>query len=146
MRAKLHQMQASSDEAIGLIVVDYLQLMHGDRTKPKVIEVSELSEGLKQMARDFDCPVVALSQLSRAVEQRQDKRPMLSDLRDSGSIEQDADVVMFLYRQWYYDKMADERLTELIIAKQRDGEVGTLNFDFNGAHSRFTEWTGFRGY
>lgn len=115
---------------LGLIIVDYLQLMQSSRSSGgdsnRVQEVSEISRGLKLLARELDVPVLALSQLSRSVESRTDKRPILSDLRESGSIEQDADIVMFMYREGYYDKdgAEDPNLTELIIAKNRSGPSG----------------------
>lgn len=118
---------------LGLIVIDYLQLMQASRVSKdpnRVQEVSEISRGLKLLARELDVPVLALSQLSRAVDGRNDKRPVLSDLRESGSIEQDADVVMFMYREGYYDKEGaeDPNLTELIVAKNRSGPSGETIF------------------
>ncbi|MEH6626594.1 MAG: replicative DNA helicase [Motiliproteus sp.] len=123
-----------------MIMIDYLQLMQvpsmaGNREQ----EISMISRSLKAIAREFECPVVALSQLSRAVEKRSPPRPMNSDLRDSGGIEQDADVIMFLYREGYYvsDKLEDERLAEVIIGKQRNGPTGSVNLDFIGEYTRF---------
>ncbi|MEO3429639.1 replicative DNA helicase [Pelagibius sp. CAU 1746] len=153
---------------LSMIVVDYLQLMQppaGKRSDNRVQEVSEITRGLKAMAKDLDVPVIALSQLSRAVEQREDKRPQLSDLRESGSIEQDADVVMFIYREQYYAERAEptqrdgeddnkfhERLerwkerceraygkAEIIIAKQRHGPIGSREFAFDGDTTRFSD-------
>lgn len=119
---------------LGMIIIDYLQLMEGDYNSKgdRVQEISTISRGLKSLAREIDVPVIALSQLSRAVEQRQNKRPMLSDLRESGSIEQDADIVMFIYRDEYYHPELIEKKgeAEVIIAKQRNGPVGTANLLF----------------
>ena len=107
---------------LGLVIIDYLQLMSGNgKTDSRQQEISDISRSLKALARELDVPVVTLSQLSRAVEQRPDHRPMLSDLRESGAIEQDADVVMFLYRDDYYNKDTDIKgIAEIIIAKQRN--------------------------
>lgn len=115
---------------LGIIMIDYLQLMSGSgrSSDSRQQEVSDISRGLKSLARELNVPVVALSQLSRAVEQRPDHRPMLSDLRESGAIEQDADMVMFLYRDAYYNKDSEmKNLAEVIVAKQRNGPIGTIN-------------------
>lgn len=115
---------------LGVVMIDYLQLMTGGgrSSESRQQEVSDISRGLKSLARELNVPVVALSQLSRAVEQRPDHRPMLSDLRDSGAIEQDADMVMFLYRDAYYNKDSEmKNLAEVIVAKQRNGPIGTIN-------------------
>jgi replicative DNA helicase len=126
---------------LGLIVIDYLQLMEGDPSTKgdRVQAISNISRGLKSLAREIDVPVIALSQLSRAVEQRQSKRPMLSDLRESGSIEQDADIVMFIYRDEYYHPELIEKKgeAEIIVAKQRNGPVGTVNLLFYPHITRF---------
>ncbi len=111
-------------------MIDYLQLMSGGgrSSDSRQQEISDISRGLKSLARELNVPVVALSQLSRAVEQRPDHRPMLSDLRESGAIEQDADMVMFLYRDAYYNKDSEmKNLAEVIVAKQRNGPIGTIN-------------------
>lgn len=122
---------------IDLILIDYLQLMSGSG-ESRQQEVSEISRNIKALAKEMQCPVIALSQLSRAPEQRADHRPMLSDLRESGSIEQDADVVMFLYRDEYYDKETeDKNIAECIIAKQRNGPVGTVKLAWLGQFSKF---------
>ena len=120
------------ESGLSLIMIDYLQLMSGEKGKRssenRQQEISDISRSLKALAREMDCPVIALSQLSRAVEQRPDHRPMLSDLRESGAIEQDADVVMFLYRDDYYNKDTEHpNEAEVIIAKQRNGAIGTIN-------------------
>lgn len=131
LRSKCRKMKMEYD--IKVVIIDYLQLMSGDNkssASSRQQEISDISRGLKALARELDVPVVALSQLSRAVEQRPDHRPMLSDLRESGAIEQDADVVMFLYRQGYYNRdlsEAEQRVAEVIIAKQRNGPIGTVN-------------------
>ncbi len=122
-----------------LIIIDYLQLMSGNgRTDFRQQEISEISRSLKALARELHVPVIALSQLSRAVEQRPDHRPMLSDLRESGAIEQDADVVMFLYRDDYYNKDSDKKnIAEVIIAKQRNGPIGTVNLVWLPQYTKF---------
>jgi replicative DNA helicase len=154
---------------LSLVVVDYLQLMSvpsTTRTDSRVQEVSEITRGLKAIAKELDVPVIALSQLSRAVEQREDKRPQLSDLRESGSIEQDADVVMFVFREQYYLERAEpaqrenesperfqerhqqwlERceaaygLAEVIVAKQRHGPIGIRKLAFDGDTTKFSDY------
>lgn len=153
---------------LGFIIVDYLQLLQGSkgsRSDGRVQEVSEITRGLKTIAKELDVPVLALSQLSRQVENRDDKRPQLSDLRESGSIEQDADIVMFIYREEYYleklkpnegqskfaDKIADwedrmekcKNMADVIVGKQRHGPVGTINLVFHGEFTRFSDTTNY---
>lgn len=138
IRAKCRRLKAELKE-LGLVIIDYIQLMTGRKsTDNRVQEVSEISRGLKTLARELNVPVIALSQLSRAVEARQNKRPMLSDLRESGSIEQDADIVMFIYRDDYYNPESEKRgEAEIIIAKQRNGPVGTVELLYQNSITRF---------
>ncbi|MDZ4835432.1 MAG: replicative DNA helicase [Candidatus Melainabacteria bacterium] len=138
IRAKCRRLKAEN-HGLGMVIIDYIQLMQGRKqTDNRVQEVSEISRSLKQLAREIEVPVLALSQLSRAVEARQNKRPMLSDLRESGSIEQDADLVMFIYRDEYYNPETDKRgEAEIIIAKQRNGPVGTAELLYQGSITRF---------
>ena len=142
MRSRARRLKA--EHGLDLIVVDYLQLMQGSGKRntsgDRQQEVSEISRSLKALARELDVPVLALSQLSRGVEARQVKRPMLSDLRESGSLEQDADIVAFLYREDYYNPETENKHTELIIAKHRNGPVDTVNLFF---HKQFTKFVGF---
>jgi replicative DNA helicase len=148
MRGKARRLKAEQPE-LGMIVVDYLQLMQGGarNAENRQQEVSEISRGLKALAKELEVPVIALSQLSRAPEQRADHRPQLSDLRESGSIEQDADLVMFLYRPEYYlsDMEAQEKglagRAELIISKQRNGPTGTVDLFFRKESTRFESFT-----
>lgn len=138
MRAKCRRL-AMSEKDLGLIVIDYLQLMQGSNPNDRNQEISAISRGLKTLARELNIPIIALSQLSRASEKRNDKRPMLSDLRDSGAIEQDADIVMFIHREEYYDRENPDLKgkAELIIAKHRSGEVGTLPLLFQSNITKF---------
>ena len=140
VRAKARRMKAR-EGGLGLIIIDYLQLMTGRTSaENRQVEVSEISRGLKILARELEVPVVALSQLSRQLESRADKRPMLADLRESGSLEQDADVVMFLYRDEVYDRESAERGTaEVIVSKHRNGPVGMTKLAFLDHHTRFED-------
>jgi replicative DNA helicase len=138
IRAKCRRLKAEM-KGLGMVIIDYIQLMQGRKvTDNRVQEVSEISRSLKTLAREIGVPVLALSQLSRAVEARQNKRPMLSDLRESGSIEQDADIVMFIYRDEYYNPESDRRgEAEIIIAKQRNGPVGTVDLLYQSSITKF---------
>lgn len=136
MRSKCRRIKL--EHGVDMVVIDYLQLMSGSGSESRQQEVSEISRSIKALAKEMSCPVIALSQLSRAPEQRADHRPMLSDLRESGSIEQDADIVMFLYRDEYYNKETeDKNVAELIIAKQRNGPTGTVKLAWLGQYSKF---------
>ncbi len=146
MRAKCRRLKAEKD--IGLVVVDYLQLMRGANTESRQQEISEISRSLKALAKELNIPVVALSQLNRGLESRTDKRPMMSDLRESGAIEQDADVIMFVYRDAVYCEACKrrdgsctieghDRQAEIIIGKQRNGPIGSVSLIFNGEFTKF---------
>ena len=138
LRAKCRRL-AMQEKDLGLIVIDYLQLLEGNSKEDRFQQISAISRGLKTLARELNVPIIALSQLSRAVEQRNDKRPMLSDLRESGAIEQDADIVMFIYRDEYYNKDESENkgTAEVLIAKHRNGSVGTVELLFQGSITKF---------
>lgn len=137
LRSKCRKLKLEKN--LGLVIIDYLQLMSGSkRSESRQQEISEISRALKSLAREINVPVVALSQLSRAVEQRPDKRPMLSDLRESGAIEQDADVVMFIYRDEYYNMDTQEPgVSEIIIGKQRNGPTGTVKLAWQSQYTKF---------
>lgn len=145
IRARARRL-AQETSGLGLIVIDYLQLITGRKTDNRQQEVSEISRQLKVIAKELKVPVIALSQLSRSVEQRQDKRPIMSDLRDSGSIEQDADIVAFLYRDAYYQDNSDDQpesnLTELLIKKNRHGSLGTVKLYFHKEYTKFSNVEG----
>ena len=143
MRARCRRLKR--EHGLGLVVVDYLQLMHGaGDSENRATEISEISRSLKALSRELDVPVIALSQLNRSLEQRQDKRPMMSDLRESGAIEQDADVIMFIYRDEVYnpDNPETKGVAELIIGKQRNGPTGKVRLTFLGEYTRFENFAG----
>jgi replicative DNA helicase len=141
LRSKARRLKA--EHGLDLIIIDYLQLMQGRASKNsdnRQQEISEISRSLKALARELDVPVIALSQLSRSVESRQIKKPMLSDLRESGSLEQDADIVMFLYREDYYDKDTENKnITEIIVAKHRNGPVDSVQLFFQKEYTKFRD-------
>ena len=143
LRAKARRLKAEKN--LGLIIIDYLQLMQGPRNiESRQQEISNISRSLKALAKELDVPVIALSQLSRAVEQRSDHRPQLSDLRESGAIEQDADVVIFLYRSWVYSREEEDKgKAQAIVAKQRNGPIGTVNLSFIDRFARFESISAF---
>jgi replicative DNA helicase len=140
LRSKARRLK-SREPGLGLVIVDYLQLMASDRNaESRVQEVSQISRQLKVLARDLEVPILALSQLSRAVEQRHDKRPILSDLRESGAIEQDADLVFFIYRDEYYNEESDQQgLAEVICAKHRNGPTGAEKLSFLKRYAKFAD-------
>ena len=140
IRSKARRLK-TREPKLGLIIVDYLQLMtSGTTAENRVQEVSQISRNLKVLARDLDVPILAMSQLSRAVEQRHDKRPILSDLRESGSIEQDSDLVIFVYRDEYYNEETDQQgLAEIILAKHRNGPTGTEKLSFLKRYAKFAD-------
>lgn len=133
---------------LGLIIVDYLQLMSSNSTgENRATEIGEMSRGLKALAKELSCPVIALSQLNRELERRPDKRPKMADLRESGSIEQDADLILFIYRDEVYNpESPDKGTAEIIIAKQRNGPIGDLRLTFNGQFTRFDNYSGMPEY
>jgi replicative DNA helicase len=139
VRAKARRLAQQHPDGLGLILIDYLQLMRASgATDNRVEQISQISRGLKTLARELEVPVIALSQLNRGVEQRHDKRPVLSDLRESGAIEQDADLVMFIYRDEYYDSESErEGIADLIIAKHRNGGLATVEMTFQKQYPRF---------
>jgi replicative DNA helicase len=143
LRARARRLKRQYQK-LGLIVVDYLQLMSATtQGENRATEISEISRSLKAMAKELDVPVVALSQLNRAVDARPDRRPVMSDLRDSGAIEQDADLILFIYREVVYkpDLPEDQRaVAEVIVSKQRNGPIGLVRLTFLGQHTRFANY------
>jgi replicative DNA helicase len=161
LRARVRKIAQNKENNISMIIIDYLQLMSGTSGKDRHLEISEISRGLKMLAREMAIPVIALSQLNRGLENRPDKRPMLSDLRESGSIEQDADIIMFVYRDDVYKEREEARKekeakdrgeeykstfinkpieeAEIIIGKQRNGPIGTVKLDFQKEYTRFID-------
>jgi replicative DNA helicase len=138
MRSQVRRLQAQQKNKLGLVLLDYLQLMEGSGSDNRVQELSRITRSLKGLAREINVPIIALSQLSRGVEQRNNKRPMLSDLRESGSIEQDADLVIMLYRDEYYNPDTPERgLAEVLIVKHRNGPTGTVKLLFKAELTKF---------
>ena len=138
VRARCRRLARENDGQLGLIVLDYLQLMQSPGAENRVNEISEISRSLKSLAKELNVPVIALSQLNRSLEQRPNKRPVMSDLRESGAIEQDADLIVFIYRDEVYNKdTTDKGTAEIIIAKQRNGPIGTTRLTFLGQYTRF---------
>ncbi|MFN7550531.1 MAG: DnaB-like helicase C-terminal domain-containing protein, partial [Pseudomonadota bacterium] len=142
LRARARRLKREHD--LGIIMIDYLQLMQVPGNKEnRATEISEISRSLKALAKELGVPVVALSQLNRSLEQRTDKRPVMADLRESGAIEQDADLIVFIYRDEYYNpESADKGLAEIIIGKQRNGPTGTVKLAFLGQYTRFENFAG----
>lgn len=145
VRTRARRLAAEHEHGLGLIMVDYLQLMRGSdsSSENRTLEISNITRSLKGLAKELDCPIVVLSQLNRSLEQRPNKRPVMSDLRESGAIEQDADVIMFIYRHEVYEPETDQKgLAEIIIGKQRNGPIGTVRLAFLGEFTRFENYAG----
>jgi replicative DNA helicase len=142
LRARCRRLMRQDE--LGLIVIDYLQLMQVPGTKEnRTNEISEISRSLKMLAKEMNVPVIALSQLNRSLEQRADRRPVMSDLRESGAIEQDADLIMFIYRdEVYNDNSPDKGIAEIIVGKQRNGPIGKVRLTFLGKYTRFENYIG----
>jgi replicative DNA helicase len=148
VRAKARRLAQQHADGLGLLLIDYLQLMRATGSvENRVEQIGQISRGLKTLARELEVPVIALSQLNRGVEQRTDKRPILSDLRESGAIEQDSDLVMFIYRDEYYDRETErEGIADLIVAKHRNGALGLVELAFQKEFPRFMSYAGDSGY
>jgi replicative DNA helicase len=146
MRARARRLARQCGK-LGLIIVDYLQLMQGSKAGDnRASEISEISRSLKGLAKELGCPVIALSQLNRSLEQRPNKRPVMSDLRESGAIEQDADVIIFLYRDEVYNPDSPDKGTaEIIIGKQRNGPIGAVRLTWIGQYTKFGNYSGSLG-
>jgi len=143
VRSRCRRIAKNHDGKIGMVIVDYLQLMKvPSLSGNRVEEISEISRSLKALARELNCPVIALSQLNRSLENRPNKRPIMSDLRESGAIEQDADLITFIYRDEVYNENSDLKgVAEIIIGKQRNGPIGTVRLAFEGQYTRFINLT-----
>ncbi len=145
VRTRARRLAAEHEHGLGMIMIDYLQLMRGSdsSSENRTLEISNITRSLKGLAKELDCPVVVLSQLNRSLEQRPNKRPVMSDLRESGAIEQDADVIMFIYRHEVYEPETDQKgMAEIIIGKQRNGPIGTVRLAFLGEFTRFENYAG----
>jgi replicative DNA helicase len=142
LRSRARRLASEHPEGLGLIMIDYLQLMRGSSgSENRTTEISDITRSLKALAKELDCPIVVLSQLNRSLEQRPNKRPIMSDLRESGAIEQDADVIMFIYRHEVYEPETDQKgMAEIIIGKQRNGPIGTVRLAFLGEFTRFENY------
>ncbi len=144
VRTRARRLAAEHEHGLGLIMIDYLQLMRGSDSKSsenRTMEISNITRSLKGLAKELDCPIVVLSQLNRSLEQRPDKRPVMSDLRESGAIEQDADLIMFIYRHEVYEPDTDQKgIAEIIISKQRNGPIGKVRLTFLGEFTRFENY------
>jgi len=149
LRARARRKWREYGNCLGLIVVDYIQLMQSTDAgqENRATELGEISRSMKSMAKELKCPVIALSQLNRALEQRPNKRPVMSDLRESGALEQDSDMIFFIYRDEVYNEdTPDKGIAEIIIGKQRNGPIGTVKLTFLGKHTRFENYSGASGY
>lgn len=146
VRTRARRLAAEHEHGLGLIMIDYLQLMRGSdsaNNENRTLEISNITRSLKGLAKELDCPIVVCSQLNRSLEQRPNKRPVMSDLRESGAIEQDADVIMFIYRHEVYEPETDQKgLAEIIVSKQRNGPIGTVRLTFLGEFTRFENYAG----